>query len=233
MNVIRTVLVDPVQTAFNAMSQQLGTFLPSLLGALVILLVGLFIAKGLESLAVRLLRTVRLDTAADKLKISDVLMRGGITLTSSELIGAFVYWFVMFLVLIAALNALNLTVAAQLFERVVSYLPNVVSAIFLLGVAIFFASFLGTTVRAAASNAGLAQANFLGQLVQAAMLVFASIVVLEQLRVDVSLLHHTLVVLIACVGLGVAIAIGLGTKDLAGRMVGDFIERMRSSGRRR
>lgn len=228
-----SALWNSVQTAFTSMWQQVGTFIPRLVGALILLLLGLAIAKTVEALVVRGLQAVRIDSLAEKARISDVLMRGSITLTLSEIIGAFVYWFIMFLALIATLNALNLTIAAQLFDRVVTYLPNVVAAIFLLGVAIFFASFSSTAARAAAANAGLPQANFLGQIVQGAILVFAGIIVLEQLQFHVVLLHQALLLLMASIGLGLAIALGLGTKDLVGKMVGDLVDRMRSTSRRR
>lgn len=226
-------LWNSVQTAFTSMWQQVGMFIPRLVGAMILLLLGFAIGKTVEALVVRGLQAIRIDTLSDKARINDVLMRGGVTLTLSEIIGAFVYWFIMFLALIATLNALNLTIAAQLFDRVVTYLPNVVAAIFLLGVAIFFASFLSTAARTAAANAGLPQANFLGQIVQGAILVFAGIIVLEQLQIHVVLLHQAILLLMAAVGLGFAIALGLGTKDLVGKMVGDLVERMRSPTSRR
>ena len=228
-----TALWNSVQTAFTSMWQQVGTFIPRLIGALILLLIGLAIAKTVETLVVRGLQAVRLDTLSEKFRLSDVLMRGGVTLTLSEIIGAFAYWFVMFLALIATMNALNLTTAAQLFDRVVGYLPNVVAAIFLMGVAIFFASFLSTAARAAAANAGLPQSNFLGQIVQVAILVFAGVIVLEQLQFHVVLLHQAILLLMASVGLGFAIALGLGTKDMVGKLVGDLVDRMRSSTSRR
>lgn len=230
---LQALFVEPVRSAVESMWQQVGAFVPRLVGAVILLLVGLAVAKLIETLVVRALQAIRVDKGADKLQITDKLVRGGVTLSLSELVGAFAYWFVMFLFLIATLNALNLTTAAQLFDRVVAYLPNVVAAMFLMGVAIFFASFLSTAARTAAANAGLHQANFLGQLVQIAILVFAGIIVLEQLQFHVVLLHQALLLLLASIGLGLAISIGLGTKDLVGRMVNDLIERMRSSGRRR
>lgn len=233
MEVMRTMLVDPVQTAFSAMSQQLGAFIPNLIGAFILLGLGLLFSKTLESVVVRALQAVRLDALAEKMKISDALMRGGITLTFSELLGALAYWFVMFLFLIAMLNALNLTVAAQLFDRIVAYLPNVIAAIFLMGVAIFFASLLSTAARTAASNAGLQQGNFLGQIVQVSIMIFASIMALEQLQLHIVLLHQAILILLAAIGLGFAIALGLGTKDMVGKLVGDLVDRMKSTSRRR
>src|SRR3989338_276233 len=122
------VLIQPVQVFFS----QLMGFLPNVLGALLILLVGWSVAKGGEGVIVKLLKTAKLDKLADKVQLTEVLSKGGIKRKLSEVIGVVIYWLVMLVVLIATLNALQLTVAAQLLEHIVAFLPNVVAAIFIL-----------------------------------------------------------------------------------------------------
>jgi len=216
------VLVQPVQSFFS----QLMGFLPSLLGALLILLVGLFIAKAIERVVVQILKTVQLDRLADKIQLAGVLAKGGIRRKLSELIGVIIYWLVMLAVLIASLNALQLTVAAQLLEQVVAFLPNVVAALFIVIVGVFAAAFLATTVRTAASNAGLAQAQSLGQLVQTVVVIFTAVAALQQLQIQ--FVGEAFLVILAAVCFGLALAFGLGCKDLAGRWSSDLVERLSS-----
>lgn len=219
------VLVVPVQTFFT----QLVGFLPNLLGALLILLVGLFVAKAIESVVVQLLKTVRLDTLADRIQVSEVLAKGGIKQKLSELIGAIIYWLVILVVLIAALNALQLTVAAQLLEQVVAFLPNVIAAIFLLVVGIFSAVFLAAAVRTAAVNAGISQPQLLGQIVQTAVIIFASVAALEQLNIQ--LVGEAFLIVLAGISLGLALAFGLGCKDQAGRWAERLTDQLSSKKR--
>jgi len=216
------ILVQPVQSFFS----QLMGFLPSVLGALLILLVGWFVAKAIERVVVQVLKTVQLDKLADKIQLASVLAKGGIRRRLSELIGVIIYWLVMLAVLIASLNALQLTVAAQLLEQVVAFLPNVVAALFIVIVGVFAAAFLATTVRTAASNAGLTQAQSLGQLVQLIVVIFTAVAALQQLRIQ--FVGETFLIILAAVSLGLALAFGLGCKDLAGRWVGDLVERLSS-----
>ncbi len=82
-------------------------FLPELIGAIIIFVVGLIAAKLLKMAVVKLLKLVRLDTAAEKTNLHEFLKKGGIVKTASEIIGVLVYWFVMILVVIATLDAIG------------------------------------------------------------------------------------------------------------------------------
>src|SRR3989338_8300117 len=171
-------ITQPVQSLVN----QLMAFLPTFLGALAILLVGWIIAQVIKGFVVRVLRVF--DKLADQVQLSSVLAKGGIKRKFSELLGEIVYWLVMLAVVMAALNALQLTVAAELFQSVVTYLPNVIAAVFILVVGVFAAAFLATTVRTAASNAGILQSHLLSQAVQTIVVVFALVAALKQLHIQ-------------------------------------------------
>ena len=142
---------EPIQSLLT----QLLTFIPRLLGAIVILLIGWWIAKAFEAVVVRILHMIAVDKLADQIQLSNVLVKGGIRRKISELLGGIIYWIVMLAVVMIAFNALQLTVAAQLFQEVVEFLPSVVAAVFMLIVGVFAAAFLATTVRTAASNSGV------------------------------------------------------------------------------
>ena len=209
----------------NALSQFL-VFVPSILGALLILLVGGLIAKLLEHLIIRGLKLLTLDRLADQVQLSAVLAKGGVRQKLSELIGAIVYWFVMLAFVMTALNALNLTVAAELFQQLVAFLPNVVAAVFILIVGIVSAAFLSTTVRTAASNAGIAQAQLLGQAVQAVVVVFAFVAALQQLQIQ--FVGEVFLIILSGASLGCALAFGLGCKDRAGKWVDNLVDQLQS-----
>lgn len=225
MDVVQQLVVAPLQAAV----QQLMTFVPVILGALLVLLVGGLIAKFIEQLLVRVLKAVTLDKIADQIQLSNLLSRGGIRRKLSELIGAIVYWIVILAFVMTALNALNLTVAAELFQHIVSFLPNVVAAVFILIVGVFAAAFLATTVRTAASNSGVTQAVLLGQAVQTVVVVFTVVAALQQLRIQ--FVGEVFLIILAGISLGCGLAFGLGCKDLAGRWVSSLVDQLQ--GRKR
>ena len=225
VDIVQTLVITPLQSALR----QLMAFVPSILGALIILLVGGLIAKGIEQIIIRALKMVTLDKVADQIQLSTVLAKGGIRRRLSELIGAIVYWIIMLAFVMTALNALQLTVAAELFQRIVEFLPNVIASVFILIVGVFASAFLATTVRTAASNSGLAQAHLLGQATQTIVVIFAAVAALEQLHIQ--FVGEVFLIILGGVSLGSAIAFGLGCKDLAGRWVSGIVEQVQKGKR--
>lgn len=219
---VQQVIIAPLQAAW----QQLWAYAPAILGALIILLVGGLIAKLVEQVLVRTLRLIKLDRIADQLQLSSIMSKGGIRRKLSELVGAVVYWIVMLAFVMTALNALNLTVAAELFQHVVSFLPNVIAAVFILIVGAFSAAFLATTVRTAASGSGILQAHVLGQTVQTIVVVFSVVAALRQLNIQ--FVGEAFLIILAGASLGCALAFGLGCKDQAGRWVSGFVDELQT-----
>ena len=217
------VVMEPV----TAMLARVASFLPTLLGVFVILIIGWIVAGILKNLVVKLLKLIQLDTATEKAGLGDVLRRGGIRQTLSELVGVLIYWLVMLMVFMTALNALGMTVAASLLDKVIMYIPNVIAAMFILSLGIFFSSMIGTVVRTASSNAGITQAKFLGQLTQVVIMIFAIMITLEQLNIASSVLNLAINIVLASIGLAFALAVGLGSKDIAGKLVGDFVNKVK------
>ena len=219
MDWLTFVVVDPVK----AMLIKIWSYVPSLAGAIVILVVGWLIAKVVEAVVVRALKAVRLDVASDKAGISNVLAQGEIRLSLSELIGAIIYWLVILVVLATALNALNLAIAADLISRLVAYVPNILGAIFILVLGTFLANFVSAIVRTSASNAGLNSAKLLAKLTQTVLVIFAVIVAIEQLKIASALIVLAVNVVLISIGLGLAIAFGLGCKDIAGKYMQEIV----------
>ncbi|MDP8230332.1 MAG: hypothetical protein P9L93_04425 [Candidatus Gorgyraea atricola] len=217
------VVMEPV----THMLARVAGFLPTFIGVLVILIAGWIIAGALKNVVVKVLKLIQLDTASEKSGLGDILRRGGIRQTVSELIGVLIYWLIMLMVFMTALNALGMTVAAALLDKVILYIPNVIAAMFILSLGIFFSSMVGTIVRTASSNAGITQAKFLGQLTQTVIMIFAAIITLEQLNIASSVLNLTINIILASMGLALAIAVGLGSKDMAGKMMQELVNKMK------
>ncbi len=213
-------VVAPLQEALRV----LGQFAPAVLSAILILGIGVFIAKMLEMVIVRVLKVLTLDKIADQIQLSNVLAKGGIRRKLSELIGAIIYWIVILAFLMAALNALQLTVAAELLQSVVEFLPNVIAALFILITGVFASAFLAATVRTAAGNAGVLQSHLLGQLVQTIVVVFAAVAALQQLRIE--FVGEVFIVILAGISLGCALAFGLGCQGLAGKWVAGLVDEL-------
>ena len=213
------VVVDPVK----AMLIKFWSYVPSLAGAIAILVVGWLIAKLVEAVMVRILKAVRLDVVSEKAGITKVLAQGDIKISISELFGAIVYWLVILVVLATAMNALNLTVAATLLSRLAEYVPNIIAALFVLVAGSFLAVFVASIVRTATSNAGIGTAKILGKLVQVIIVIFTVLVAIEQLNIATAIVGLAVNIILMSFGIGLALAFGLGCKDIAGKAMQDLL----------
>ena len=222
-----TTVIQP----FEQMWARVMEFLPTMVSVILILVVGWIVASVLQKVITRFLKLARLDTISEKVGISNILTKGDINYTLSEIIGVLIYWLLMLVVFLMAVNALQLTVAAQLLNQVILYVPNVIASVFILVLGIFFASIIGNTVRTTAANAGIQQARSLGQFTQVIIVVFTIIEALNQLKIDTSIIQLVIKAALASIALGVGLAIGLGCKDMAGKYVGQLIDSFRSTKR--
>ena len=217
---LQTTVVDPARDMW---ARVIG-FLPTLLSVLIILFVGWIVTSIVQRVVTRFLKLARLDTLSEKVGIANVLSKGDINYTLSEIIGVLVYWLLMLVVALAAVNALQLNVAAELLHQVVLYIPNVLAAVFILVIGIFLANVVANAVRTTVATAGVRQARSLGQFAQVIIMLFAIIEALNQLKIDTSVIQLVVKAILGALALGIGLAIGLGCKDIAGKYVSQLIE---------
>ncbi len=200
------------------------SFLPTIVSVVLILVVGWMLASLFQKVITRFLKLARLDSVSEKIGIANILTKGDINYTLSEIIGVLIYWLGMLVVILMAVNALRLEVAAQLLNQIILYIPNVILSVFILVLGIFFASVCANTVRTAAANAGVLQSRSLGQFTQIIIVLFTVVEALKQLRVDTTMIDLLVKAVLGALALGVGLAIGLGCKDIANKHVSQLID---------
>lgn len=208
-------ILSVVQGAWSAFATKITVFLPKLLGAVIIALAGLAIAKLVQFAAGKFLRLIRLDSASEKIGVKDFLTKGGISKAPSEIIALLLYWFIMVFVLIAAMDAMGLPIVSGILNDIFLFIPNVVAAILVLVLGILVGSPFSSVVRTAASNAGLAAAEALGKIAYYAVLVFAGAIALIQLGIGVQIITLAFGLFLGAVALAAGLSFGLGGRDMA------------------
>jgi len=199
------------------------------IGILVLLIVGWFIAKAVEGLVVRFLKVAQLDTASDKAGITKILVKGEIKRTLSELIGALVYWLIILISVVAAVNVLDLAVAAALLNNIIAYIPSVVAAIFVLAAGMFLATLAASGINAVAINSGVSNGQLLAKIAQSVIVVLAIILALEQLRIATTIINLIIPIVLGSVGLALGLAFGLGGKDAAAKIIKETVDKIGKS----
>jgi len=219
----QVVLLEPARTVLAQISQ----FLVNALLVIVILIIGWLISKVIKAVVTKALKAVKLDTLSDKIELDKLLGKGGITYSLSDLVGIICYWLSLLVTFMVAINAIGLTIAAELLNKVVLYIPNVIAALFILVLGMFAATLMRNVVRTAANNAGLSQSKLLAQVVETIVIIFAIFVGLEQLQIGIRITELTISIILGAIGLGLALAFGLGCKDIAGKFVAELVEKFK------
>ena len=204
-----------VKGAWEAFATKITVFLPGLIGAIIIFVLGLLLARLVKFAVEKLLRLVRLDRAGEKTGLIEFLRKGNIFKTPSEIVGSLSYWFIIILVIIATLDALGLPIVSDILNNVFLYMPNVVAAVIVLVLGMLFGNLLSAVIRTAASNAGLSAADGLGKTAFVAIIFFSSAIALVQLGIGAEVVSAAFVILFGAAALASAIAFGLGGKELA------------------
>ena len=202
---------------------QVGQFVGSVLLVLILFIIGWLFSKYIIKNGVtNLLKILKLDDLSRRIELDSILAKGGIDNGLSELIGLICYWLSLLVTFVVALNAVGLTVAADLLQRVVLFVPNIIAAVFILIVGMFAAVLVRNIVRVSANNAGISQANLFGNIAEVVIMVFAAAIALEQLQIGVRIIDLTISIILGSFGLGFALAFGLGCKDIVGKAVGEI-----------
>lgn len=197
-------------------------FLPNLLGAVLILLVGLIVAKLLEKGTDALLEKLHFDQALDRGGVNRALARTGTKLDPSSLVARLVFWVVALVAILMASNALGLTAVSQMFQSLVTYIPNVIVAVLI----VILGLMLGELVRdlIAASMGGVSGYSVVGRAAKIAIVVLAVFMALDQLEVAPDIVRTAFTLLLGAAALAAGLAFGLGCRDLAGEYMRRWVE---------
>jgi hypothetical protein len=197
---------------------------PKFLATLVILIGGWIVAKLLKLAIVRGFKLIKLDVVAEKAGIEAFLKRGGMKKTAIEILGTLVYWIALLVFLVMILSLWNIDIGLQ--TTLVPFLPKVFAALVIFILGLFIASIVEDIVRATAANAGIRYAYVLSKILKWIMVVFVVMTAIQQLEVETQFLSIGFLIILGSLGLGVALAIGLGAREIASTKLGRWVEDM-------
>jgi hypothetical protein len=209
------MLLEPVR----ALLQQIGAFLPRLLVALGVLVVGWLLAKATRFAVVKALRAFNFHVLTERAGIDNFLQQGGTEKDATDLFGVIVYWLVILAALIVAFNGLGLSQVTELLTRVVLFLPKLLVALLLLIFGSYFGRFVGQAITTYLRNAEVADAVLLGHAVQYAIVAFVILLAFDHLDIGGGLIQHTFLILLSGVVLALALSFGLGGRERAAQLL--------------
>jgi hypothetical protein len=208
------MLLEPVRESLH----QIATFLPRLLLAIFILILGWVVAKGVRFAIVRALRAVNFNIVTEKAGIEHFLKQGGATFDTIGVLGGLFYWLVVLAALMVAFNSLDLSYVTDLIGRIVLFVPKVMVAVLILVFGTYFARFVASAVTTYLHNIGVGEAALVGRLALYAITIFVIMVALDQMGLG-DIIRETFLIIVAAIALGLALSFGLGGRRRAAELI--------------
>jgi hypothetical protein len=199
------MLLEPVRIFLT----EIGDFLPKLLLALGIVIIGWIVAKAVKFAATRTLRAVNFHIVTERAGIDQFLRQGGGDFNTTRLMGSLVFALVILVALMVAFNTLGLASVTDLTVQLLVFVAKLIVAIVIITFGAYFARFIGNAVMMYCRNAGIGDAHLLGRIAMYAVMMFIVLIALDQVGVG-ELLRHTFLILLAAIALALALAFGLG-----------------------
>jgi small-conductance mechanosensitive channel len=209
-----------IQQSFQEVWTNFVTFVPQILVAAVIFVIGWIVGSILGRVVAQVVDALKVDSALKSAGVDDALARGGFRLNAGMLLGGLVKWFVVLVFLVAALDVLGLSqVNTFLYEVVLLYIPQVIVAVLILLLAAVIGEVVRNLVAGTARAAHLNGANFLGSVSKWAIWIFAFLAALAQLVVAAAFVQTLFAGVVVALSLGFGLAFGLGGQDEASRVL--------------
>ncbi len=194
------------------------SFVPNLIVAIIIFVVGWVVGAALSKVIAQLIRMVKVDGALRAAGIEELVKKMGMNLNSGVFIGELVKWFIIVVFLIASFEVLGLAqVNIFLTKVVIDYLPQVIAAVLILLIAAVLAEAMRKVVIGSAQAAEIKSASFLGAVTKWAIWVFAILAALFQLGIAATFIQTLFTGVVIAVALAVGLAFGLGGQEAAAR----------------
>jgi hypothetical protein len=197
---------------FRPLQDALSTFLsyiPQLIGAIVILVIGYVIARILRAVVGRVLQGIGFDSWMERGGIKQFFDRAETNETPASILGLLVFWFVFIIAITMAADALGIPQVSEVLGQLIAYIPSIIAAILILILAALLSNFLAGIVRGATGS------DVLASVARYAIIVYAVFAALTQLGIAVQLTANTFLILLGAVALAAAIAFGIGGREVA------------------
>lgn len=201
---------------------------PRILGFLVILAIGWFVAYLIARVLVAVLRAVHFDAFTERAGLAGMVRT--VKREPSTMLGLIVKWFVRLIALVAAFDALGVPAVSQVFQQLLLWLPNLAVALVVLVIGGMAANSLGDLVRRAAARGQPGSADALAMAAKWTVWAFAILVAIHQIGVASALITALFVAVVGAVALAVGLSFGLGARDTAGTVVRQMYARSRHHG---
>jgi len=219
---------DVTATALMDLWQGFIAFIPKLIGAIIIFIIGWLVSVAIGKLVSEILKRIKFNQIFEKDGLKSALEKADIKVDASAFIGAIFKWILLIVFLLAAVEVIGLNQFANFLSNVLNYLPNVIVAALIFVVAVIISDILEKVVRAAVEGASVGYGKLVGGIVKWSIWVFAVLAILMQLNIAPALIQTLVTGVVALIVIAGGLAFGLGGKEVAGEIIRNFRNRFKA-----
>lgn len=224
---------DAVLVSITAGLMTLVSFLPALIGAILILVIGWFLADAVGRLVTTLLRRLGFEAAAERAGISRfIVLTGAHEASAARIFGELVKWFVRLIFIELAAQALHLEAVTTLINQIVLFIPNLAVALLILMVGVIIANFAGAIVRGSAGEMGIGSPNLMAGLARWAIIALAAIMAMHQIGIAQTIVDTFFMAFVGAIALAVGLSFGLGGREVAAQVWSNWYKTSRAAAKR-
>lgn len=201
-------------------------FVPDLIAAIVVFVIGWIIACGVGKLVVNILSRLKFNRLFETAEWKEALEKAEFKVNPAKFIGEIFKWILVIVFLMASVEILGLTEFADFLKRVVAWFPNLIVAAAIFVVAVISADFLEKIIKASIKKMGVGSINLIGVVVRWSIYVFAALAILLQLGITPTIINSIVMGLIGVMVLALGLSFGLGGREAAAEIIGKIKEKI-------
>ena len=202
---------------------------PKLIGAIVFIFIGWLIARIVKKVIIKLLKAIKIDRLSEAINRIDIIQKSSFEFHISTWLTAIVYYFIMLIIVIGATDILGIPTLSNLLQDILTWIPNLVTAMAILAVGLLFAEFIRGIVYTATHSMGIPSARIISLFLFYFILITVIVSAMSQAKIETVFISSNLSILIGGVVAAFALAYGLAAKEvianfLASQYSGDKIK---------
>ena len=212
-------------TYFAGAISNFTAFLPSLVGALVIFVIGFIVAKILRSVITKVLTKINVKNLTQQVGIEPMLKNANTS--TPEIAGGFVYWTILLFTLVAVFSKLGLPAVANLLNQGIALIPNIIVALVLVVVGLFLGNLVKDMIRKSVAASGNSSSELIGDVARGFVLFIVFSMALAQVGIGGGIIESLVQIVFGALGLGLALALGIsfgvGGQEKAKQIINKYL----------
>lgn len=213
--------------AWEEVTTGLFDFLPNLLAAIAVFLIGWIVAGWCKTVTIKLLDIVRLSSLLKNTGIQQFLKKADLTEKVEVALGSVIKWLITLIFFIASVNILGLSTVSLVLESILKYVPNVISAALILTLGVLISGLVEKLIKGAIGSVDAKSGRLVGKIASYTIVIFSALAAISELQIAQTLINTIFTGFIAMLAIGLGLSIGLGSKDLVSRILTDWYDRFR------